>query len=311
MEILVSGSMAYDRIMRFSGRFSDHILPDQLDNINISLAVDSLTEHIGGTAGNIAYSLSLQGERPRILASMGRDYHRYFDWLERWGIGTGDIRIVDEELTAGAYITTDIDSNQFTGFNPGAMKHQAGFSYEGVNPADTMAIVGPGNLADMMEFTARNRELGIYTIFDPGQSLPVWEPPALARCIEQSNMLICNEYELGMISSSTGLSQRDLSVMVEHLVVTLGDQGADVISGGESERVPVVPAEAVDPTGAGDAFRGGLIKGLVQGVGIKRAVQMGTVCGYYVVQQEGTQTYSYSRAEYEAKLRESFGEPDS
>ena len=308
MEILVSGSMAYDRIMRFSGRFSDHILPDQLDNINISLAVDSLTEHIGGTAGNIAYSLSLLGEKPRILASMGRDYHRYFDWLGNWGIGTGDIRIIEDELTAGAYITTDVDSNQFTGFNPGAMKYQAGFSYEGVDPADTLAIVGPGNLADMIEFAARNSELGIFTIFDPGQSLPIWEASALARCIEQSNMLICNEYELGMISNSTGLASDDLAVMVEHMVVTRGEEGADVYSGGARETVPVVPADAVDPTGAGDAFRGGLIKGLVQGAGIKRAVQMGTVCGYYVVQQEGTQTYSYSLSEYETKLREAFGE---
>lgn len=307
MEILVSGSMAYDRIMRFSGRFSDHILPDQLDNINISLAVDSLTEHIGGTAGNIAYSLSLQKVKPRILASMGRDYQRYFDWLDLHGIGTGDIRIVEEEFTAGAYITTDTASNQFTGFNLGAMKYQAGFTYEGINPSDTMAIVGPGNLDDMMEFTARNRELGIYSIFDPGQSLPVWEATALARCIEQSNVLICNEYEMGLISSSTGLSQRDLAAKVEHLVVTLGEQGAEVVSGGESERVPVIPTEAVDPTGAGDAFRGGLIKGLVQDLGIKRAVQMGTVCAYFVVQDEGTQTYSYSLSEYEAKLREYFG----
>ena len=307
MEILVSGSMAYDRIMKFGGRFSDHILPDQLDNINISLAVDSLTEHIGGTAGNIAYSLSLLGEKPRILASMGRDYHRYFAWLMERGIGTGDIRIVDEELTAGAYITTDLDSNQFTGFNSGAMKHQAGFTYDGVDPSDTMAIVGPGNLDDMMEFTARNNELGIFTIFDPGQSLPIWDTASLARCIEQSNMLICNEYELGLISNSTGLANDDLAVMVEHLVVTRGEDGADVYSGGTKETVPVVPAAAVDPTGAGDAFRGGLIRGLAQGVGIKRAVQMGTVCGYYVVQVEGTQTYSYTLAEYEAKLQECFG----
>lgn len=308
MEILVSGSMAYDRIMRFGGRFSDHILPDQLDNINISLAVDSLTEHIGGTAGNIAYSLSLLGEKPRIVACMGRDYHRYFNWLETFGIGTGDIRIIEDELTAGAYITTDVDSNQFTGFNPGAMKYQAGFDYARVDPSDTLAIVGPGNLADMMEFTARNSELGIYTIFDPGQSLPIWEASALARCIEQSNLLICNEYELGMISNSTGLANDDLAVMVEHMVVTRGEDGADVYSGGAKDTVPVVPANAVDPTGAGDAFRGGLIKGLVQGVGIKRAVQMGTVCGYYVVQAEGTQTYSYPLSEYEAKLREAFGD---
>ena len=308
MDILVSGSMAYDRIMNFNGRFSDHILPDQLDNISISLLVDSMTEHIGGTAGNIAYSLSLLGEKPRILAAMGRDYHQYFEWLDRCGISTDDIRIVEDELTAGAYITTDLNSNQFTGFNPGAMKHQAGFSYDGINASDTMAIVGPGNLADMMEFTARNNELGIFSIFDPGQSLPIWEPEALSRCIGQSDMLICNEYELGMINNSTGLSQGELAGMVEHLVVTLGAEGAEFHSEGASERVPVVPADAVDPTGAGDAFRGGLIKGLAHGLGIKRAVEMGAVCGYYVVQVNGTQTYRYTQAEYDAKLRECFGE---
>ena len=308
MDILVFGSMAYDRIMRFGGRFRDHILPDQLDNINISFGVDSLTEHIGGTAGNIAYSLAMLGERPRIVATVGSDYHRYFEWLAACGIETGDIRVVEEELTAGAYITTDANSNQFTGFNPGAMKHQAGFSYEGVDSSDTIAIVGPGNLADMIEFTGKNHELGIFSIFDPGQSLPIWESAVLARCIEQSSMLICNEYELGMISNSTGLGSEDLAAMVNHMVVTRGEDGADVYSGGAMETVPVVSTEAVDPTGAGDAFRGGLIKGLAQGVGIKRAVQMGTVCGFYVVQVSGTQTYRYTLEEYEDKLRECFGE---
>ena len=307
MDILVSGSMAYDRIMSFSGRFSEHILPGQLDNINVSFTVDSLTENFGGTAGNIAYSLSLLGEKPRIVATMGSDYHRYFEWLTACGIGTEDIRVVDEELTAGAYITTDVNANQITGFNPGAMKQQAGFSYAGINASDAIAIVGPGNLADMMEFTAKNNELGVYSIFDPGQSLPIWEPEALSRCIGQSNMLICNEYELGMISNSTGLSREELTGMVEHLVVTLGAEGAEFHSQGASERVPVVSTHAVDPTGAGDAFRGGLIKGLAHGEGIRRAVQMGAVCGYYAVQVNGTQTYRYTQAEYDAKLRERFG----
>ncbi len=307
MEILVSGSMAYDRIMSFGGRFSDHILPGQLHNISVSFAVDSLTENFGGTAGNIAYSLSLLGERPRIVATVGSDYHRYFEWLASCGIGTGDIRVVAEELTAGAYITTDLDANQITGFNLGAMKQQAGFSYDGINAAEAIAIVAPGNIPDMMAFTAKHCELGIYSIFDPGQSLPLWESAALAHCIGQSNMLICNEYELGMISNSTGLSRQELAGMVEHLVVTRGEEGAEVDSNGATETVPVIPADAIDPTGAGDAFRGGLIKGLAHGAAIKRAVQMGAICGYYAVQVNGTQTYRYTQTEYDAKLRERFG----
>jgi len=154
MDILVSGSMAYDRIMDFEGKFSDHILPDQLDNINVSFTVNSLTENFGGTAGNIAYSLSLLGEKPRILATIGQDYHRYFEWLERIGVPTGDIRVVEEELTAGAYITSDTQNNQITGFNPGAMKQQSGFDFETVDPKDCLAIVAPGNLGDMADYTA-------------------------------------------------------------------------------------------------------------------------------------------------------------
>ena len=308
MDILVSGSMAYDRIMNFGGQFRDHFLPDQLHNINVSFLVNSLSENFGGTAGNIAYSLSLLGERPRIVATMGSDYHRYFEWLESCGIGTGDIRVVAGELTAGAYITTDLAGNQITGFNPGAMKQQAGFSYDDIEPSNVIAIVAPGNIPDMIEFTAKHHDLGIYTIFDPGQSLPLWEPQNLTRCIEQSNMLICNDYELGMISSSTGLTRPALVGLVEHLVVTRGEQGAELHSRGSLESVPVIPTDAVDPTGAGDAFRGGLIKGLANGEDIKRSVQMGAVCGYYAVQVNGTQTYSYTQDEFDRTLRSRFGE---
>ena len=307
MEILVSGSMAYDRIMNFGGYFSDHFLPGQLEDINVSFLVDGLSENFGGTAGNIAYSLALQGERPRIVAAIGSDYHRYFQWLADCGISADSIRVVDAEFTAGAYITTDRNAKQITGFNPGAMKHQALFSYDGIDPSGVIAIVAPGNIPDMIEFTAAHHELGIYSIFDPGQSLPMWEAQPLARCIEQSNLLICNEYELGMISHTTGLSRQQIAEMVEHLVITRGDQGADIDSNGATETIPVAPANAVDPTGAGDAFRGGLIRGLAHNENIKRAAQIGTVCAHYAVQVNGTQTYRYTPTEFDAKLRECFG----
>ena len=308
MDILVSGSMAYDRIMDFPGRFSDHILPDQIHMINVSFTVNSLTENFGGTAGNIAYSLSLLGEKPRIVATMGSDYHRYFDWLAGRGVGTGDIRIVAEELTAGAYITTDTGNNQITGFNPGAMKHQAGFGFDGVDPANAIAIVGPGNIQDMAEFAAKHQEMGLYSIFDPGQSLPIWEPGNLARAIRQSNVLVANDYELEMILNRTGLSRADVASAVEHVIVTKGAEGAELITKGDAVRVPVIPVEnLVDPTGAGDAFRGGLIKGITGGESMERAVQMGAVCGHYAVQTQGTQTYAYTPGEYEALLRQRFG----
>ena len=308
MEILVSGSMAYDRIMDFDGKFSDHILPDQLDNINVSFTVNSLTENFGGTAGNIAYSLSLLGEKPRILATIGQDYHRYFEWLKQIGVPTEDIRIVEDELTAGAYITTDTQNNQITGFNPGAMKQQSGFDFDLLDPNDCLAIVAPGNLQDMAEYTAEHQKRGIFSIFDPGQSLPAWEPPALAKCIGQSRMLVCNDYEMEMICNNTGMTREQVADSVETIVVTKGAEGCDLVTSSGTVVVPVVPTDdAVDPTGAGDAFRGGLIKGMVEGRSMERAVQMGSVAGHYAVQKWGTQQYGFTMAEFNAKLEQHFG----
>tara|TARA_B110000014_G_scaffold215263_1_gene168857 strand:+ start:285 stop:1214 length:930 start_codon:yes stop_codon:yes gene_type:complete len=308
MDILVSGSMAYDRIMDFDGMFSDHILPDQLDNINVSFTVNSLTENFGGTAGNIAYSLSLLGEKPRILATIGQDYHRYFEWLEKIGVSTADIRIVEEELTAGAYITSDTHSNQITGFNPGAMKQQSGFNFDSVEPKDCLAIVSPGNLGDMIDYTVEHEKRGIYSIFDPGQSLPAWGAEALITAISQSKMLVCNDYEMEMISNTTGKTRAQVAETVETIVVTKGGDGSDIITTAGTVTVPVVPADdAVDPTGAGDAFRGGLIKGLVGNLPIERAVQMGNVAGHYAVRILGTQQHSFTIDEFNAKLTENFG----
>ncbi len=308
MDILVSGSMAYDRIMDFEGKFSDHILPDQIDNINVSFTVNSLTENFGGTAGNIAYSLSLLGEKPRILATIGQDYHRYFEWLKQIGVSTDDIRVVEEELTAGAYITSDTQSNQITGFNPGAMKQGSGFDFAFVDPKDCLAIVAPGNLGDMAGYTAEHEKLGIFSIFDPGQSLPAWEPAALAKCISQSKLLVCNDYEMEMICNNTGKSREQVAKTVETIVVTKGGDGCDLLTASGTVAIPVVHADdAVDPTGAGDAFRGGLIKGIVEGKPMERAVQMGNVAGHYAVRKWGTQQYSFTMAEFNAVLEQNFG----
>ena len=308
MDILVSGSMAYDRIMDFNGAFSDHILPDQLDNINVSFTVNSLTENFGGTAGNIAYSLSLLGEKPRILATIGQDYHRYFEWLKQIGVPTADIRIVEEELTAGAYITSDTSSNQITGFNPGAMKQQSGFNFDSVDPDNCLAIVAPGNLGDMADYTAEHEKRGIFSIFDPGQSLPAWQADALSTAIRQSNILVCNDYEMEMSSNTTGMSREQVAGTVDTIVVTKGGDGSDIITSDGTVSVPVVPAsDAVDPTGAGDAFRGGLIKGLIGSLPIERAVQMGNVAGHYAVRILGTQQHSFTIDEFNTTLEQNFG----
>ena len=308
MEVLVSGSLAYDRIMDFPGRFSDHIMPDKIHMINLSFTVNGLKENFGGTAGNIAYSLSLLGEKPRIVATIGNDYHRYYQWFEECGLTTENIRIVGEEATASAYITTDLADNQITGFNPGAMKQQAGFDFAAVDPSECLAIVAPGNLQDMAEFTETHHRLGIYTIFDPGQSLPAWTGEDLANCIAQSNILVSNDYELALIKDKTGKSAEELVDLAGAIVTTKGEQGTEILTKAGAISVPVVPTpDVVDPTGAGDAFRGGLIRGLVEGVSLERAAMMGTVCSHYAIRRYGTQEYFFTPEEFQAKLAEHFG----
>ena len=308
MEILVSGSLAYDRIMDFPGRFSDHIMPDKIHMINVSFTVNGLAEKFGGTAGNIAYALSLLGEKPRILATLGRDHQRYLEWLEQLGIAADDVRMIPEELTASAYITTDEADNQITGFNPGAMKHPSLYDFDKVDPSQAIAIVAPGNLQDMADYAQACRERGIFWIFDPGQSLPAWDGGDLARTIDQANVLISNDYELQLIRNSTGLSVQRLLEIVGTIVTTKAGEGCEVVTQGGTVKILAVPgAKVVDPTGAGDAFRGGLIKGLVEGCTMERAAQMAAVCGYYAVQGYGTQEYSMTADEFSQTLQGYYG----
>ena len=310
MDVLVSGSLAYDRIMDFPGRYDDHFMPDQLHNINLSLMVNGLVENFGGTAGNIAYALSLLAEKPRILAAIGQDSQKYLEWLERFGLETGDIRVIPEEFTASAYITTDLNGNQITFFNPGAMKHPSELNTDGIDPENTIAIVAPGNLDDMARYPKVYRGLGVFCIFDPGQSLPAWEGPALIDAIALSDILISNEFELEMITNKTGLSIDGLLDRVGTVITTKGAAGTEVLTHNEVTSVPAVETtNVVDPTGAGDAFRGGLIKGLVMGIQIERAAQMGSVCAHYAIQRQGTQEYSFTLEEYTSKMEQVYGPP--
>ena len=310
MDVLVSGSLAYDRIMEYPGRYEEHLIPDQLDNINLSLMVSGLAEKFGGTAGNIAYALSLLAEKPRILASIGRDSDSYLKWLEECGLSTGDIQVVPDEFTASAYIATDSRGNQITFFNPGAMNHPSKLDPAGIDPENTIAIVSPGNLEDMARYPKTYRELGVFCIFDPGQSLPAWDGANLLETIGLSDVLISNEFELEMITQKTGLSIDGLLERVATVITTKGSRGTEVLTHNEVTGIPAVETErVVDPTGAGDAFRGGFIKGLVMGIQIERAAQMGSVCAHYAIQHYGTQEYTFSMEEFADKMEQVYGPP--
>jgi adenosine kinase len=309
MKIIVSGSLAYDRIMDFPGYFSDHILPEKIHVLNVAFQVNGVKEKFGGTAGNIAYALTLMGEKPLISATIGKDYHQYFDWLAKNGIGIEGIKIIEEELTAGAYITTDLADNQITGFNPGAMRHSSVLDFDTLDPRETLVIVSPGNLDDMANYPSACKERGIDYIFDPGQSLPMWDAKALARSIEGARILIVNDYELDLIMNKTGLNKKELLALPKAVITTLGEHGSRISTPDGEVDIPVIPPIVVkDPTGAGDSYRGGLICGLMQGKDIEQSARMGSVCASFAVECYGTQEYRFTVDEFNKRLGERVSE---
>lgn len=308
MKIFVSGSLAYDRIMDFPERFSDHILPDKIHILNVCFVVNGMKEQFGGTAGNIAYNLALLGEKPFILAAAGKDFSEYGEWLRSNGLSTDGIRVVLEELTAGAYITTDKSDNQITGFNPGAMKYPSLYAIDGSDPSETVAIVAPGNVEDMLSYSRAYRQRGIPYIFDPGQQIPVLSPGNLLEMITGSKMLISNDYELEMISRATGLDVAKLLERTGAIVTTLGEAGCVLRTSEAEDKVPSAKATRVsDPTGAGDAFRAGLIKGMVEGKSLQECTRMGAVSASFSVECTGTQCHRFTVEDFWARYQANFG----
>ena len=309
MNIYISGSLAYDRIMDFPGRFSDHILPDKIHILNVCFTVNGMVEKFGGTAGNVAYSLSLLGERPVIVAAIGKDYGTYFAWLRQNGLPLDGIRIVEDEFTAGAYITTDKADNQITGFNPGAMKYQAEFDFGDQDAGESICLIAPGNLRDMIEYAAACRDKGIKYICDPGQSLTQWDGKALRDWLEGSSVLISNDYELELIMKMTGMDKKGLLGLTGTIITTIGEKGSLVSSVSSDDGIGVAQVTGVvDPTGAGDAYRAGLLKGFAMGKDMLTSAKMGTISAAYAVEKYGTQEHRFSYQDFLNRYTENFGE---
>jgi len=304
MQIIVSGSMAYDRIMDFPGHFSEHILPDKIHVLNVCFQVNGMKEKYGGTAGNIAYALKLMGENPFICATIGHDYQRYFKWLAKNGLSTEGIKIIADEFTAGAYITTDRADNQITGFNPGAMKYQSTLNFDKLDPKNTLLIISPGNFEDMVNYPRACKARGIEYILDPGQSLPMWDKNDLIQSIEGCKILIVNDYELSLIISKTQREKKDLLKMAGTIITTLGESGSLISTGNREISVAAYRVKkVVDPTGAGDSYRGGLLSGLARGLAMEQCARMGSVCASFSIENYGTQEYSFTREEFDERLK--------
>ena len=306
MNIYVSGSLAYDRLMRFAGAFEDNLLPDKLHMLNVCFFIEDMELKRGGTAGNIAYTLALLGEKPLVLSAAGKDFGLYEAALKRLKLSRQGIRLVPEDMTASAFIITDKNNNQITAFAPAAMRQSclAAFS---VPPGEAIAIVSPGNMDDMVALPRLYRERGIRYIFDPGQQIPALSGQQLCEALEGAFVCITNEYELDLLLGRTGLSKRELCARVEWLVTTRGGQGSLLYGAEEAEIAAVAPEQVLDPTGAGDAYRAGLIKGLCAALPMREAAQLGALCATYCVECQGTQEHSFTRRDLLARYKRHFG----
>lgn len=307
MQILVTGSIAYDTIMVFPDRFKNHLLADQLHILNVCFLTPEMRREFGGTAGNICYNLRLLGTDPLLMATVGEDIDPYIARLERLGIGTQLLKRVPGQFTAQAFITTDLDDNQITAFHPGAMNdsHQ---NHVNARPGTRLAIVGPDGKLGMQQHARECAEHGIPFVFDPGQGLPMFSGEELDELIALADYVAVNDYEGKLLKEKTGRTLEALSREVKALVVTLGGNGSIVHAAGKQYEIPSVKAEAlVDPTGCGDAYRAGLLYGVVNGWDWPSTGRLGAVMGAIKIAHRGAQNHSPSRDEIEERYKTAFG----
>lgn len=302
MKIVISGSLAYDRIMEFPESFADYILPEKLNEINVCFMVNGMTENFGGTAGNIGYALKLMGGTPEISACLGKDSYRYIEWLRKNDIASTKIHVREDEWTASANITTDTGGNQITTFNPGAMRHSSNLDVDSLAP-DTLLVISPGNIDDMVNYPQLAITNGIKYIFDPGQAMPMLKKDTLLDSIDGCYLLMVNDYELNLILDKTGLQREEVIERAGSAIITLGKEGSLLYHGSRQATIPTTaPPRLTDPTGAGDAYRGGLLAGLALGMSLEDSCIRGSTCASFAVENYGTQTYAFTEEEFTARL---------
>ena len=297
MASIICGSLAFDTIMNFEGKFSQQIMPDQLHILNVSFLVPSLRRDFGGCAGNIAYSLKLLGGTPLPMATIGQDGGIYLERLAKLGIDSEFVRTIDDAYTAQAMIITDIDNNQINGFHPGAME-QAWQNRIAARDVIRLGIIAPDGRDAMVQHAEQFAAADIPFVFDPGQQLPRFDGAELRKFIELSTWVTVNDYEGKMLSDRTGWDNAEISRHVKGLIVTIGAEGSEVWTDGQMVHVPAVKASAVvDPTGCGDAYRGALLYGLENGWSLERCAALGNHLGSVKIAQRGPQNYHFSLAD--------------
>jgi adenosine kinase len=299
---LICGSLAYDTIMVFGDRFANHILPDKIHMLSVSFLVPQLRREYGGCAGNIAYNLALLGDVGYPMATVGRDFGPYQEWMKKSGVHADHVRVVDTEMTAQAFITTDLDDNQITAFHPGAMQHSH-LNQVAQAPGIALGIVAPDGREGMIRHAEQFAAAGVPFIFDPGQGLPMFGAEDLERFVSQATWVTLNEYEWQMVEQKTGWTLDGLARRVRALIVTRGAAGSTIHTRDGAIEIPAAPVRAVvDPTGCGDAYRAGLIHGLLHGLDWRATGHIASLLGAIKIESRGTQNHHFTRAAFQERL---------
>ncbi len=308
MKVLLTGSVAYDYLMTFPGYFREHILPDHLDSISLSFLVESMVRLRGGVAPNIAYTLALLGDHPRIWATVGEDFEEYRQWLESKGVDTSGARVIPGVYTASFFANTDRSNNQIASFYPGAMAYASELSLRELDDdRPDLVMISPNDPAAMDCYVRDCQDLGIPYIYDPSQQIVRLSAEDVRRGTEGALALFVNEYEYALIQKMSGMSAQDIVKQTEFMVVTRGEHGATIYADGQETNVPTVPAEKiVDPTGVGDAFRGGFLKGYEMGLEWALCGEMGSLAATYCLEQRGPQGQNYTPDEFLARFRQNY-----
>ena len=306
MNIVVTGSIAYDYLMSFPGKFTEHFLPEHMNRISLSFLVDTMDKRRGGCAPNIAYTLALLGERPLLMATAGEDFNDYRLWLDAAGIDTSTVLQVRGKFSASFFCSTDQDNNQIASFYTGAMADAGMLSFRTVEDCG-FAIISPNDPGAMVQYAAECRTLDIPFIFDPGQQCARMSGEELKEGVVGAAIVICNDYEYELLKQKTGLSEADILAQSGALIVTRGEHGSSVMTvDGRTDVAAVTPDQIVDPTGVGDAFRGGLLKGIALGLPYEVSARIGSVAAAYALEHLGGQSHSYTIEEFMARYDRHF-----
>jgi adenosine kinase len=307
MNIIVTGSIAFDYLMSFPGKFTEHFLPEHMSRVSLSFLVDTMEKRRGGCAPNVAYTLALLGERPRLMATAGQDFGDYRRWLEAAGVDTSLVKEVDGKFTASFFCSTDNDSNQIASFYTGAMANAAELSFRTAGEVG-MAIISPNDPLAMLQYAEECRAIGVPYIWDPGQQCARMSGVELKDGLTGAQIVISNDYELELIRQKTGLDEGGILEHCEALVVTRGENGCSILQKDGQIDVPAVaPHRLVDPTGVGDAFRGGFLKGLARGANYTVCARLGSVAATYALEHLGGQSHAYSWPEFRERYEANFG----